>query len=76
MPTHTLIIRPEMEGKSIRSIALSAIGMSMPAAIKKERDAKEQARIKAEEARKAKEAEWKAAANKKKGSHQQQKKKK
>jgi len=28
MPTHTLIIRPEMEGKSIRSIALSAIGMS------------------------------------------------
>ncbi|MBQ9930741.1 MAG: Ig-like domain-containing protein [Firmicutes bacterium] len=56
--------------------SISAIGMSMPAAIKKERDAKEQARIKAEEARKAKEAEWKAAANKKKGSHQQQKKKK
>ncbi len=28
MPTHTLIIRPEMEGKSIRSIALSHIGMS------------------------------------------------
>ena len=28
MPTHTVIIQPEMEGKSIRSIALSAIGMS------------------------------------------------
>ncbi len=28
MPTHSLIIRPEMEGKSIRSIALSHIGMS------------------------------------------------
>ncbi len=28
MPTHSLIIRPEMEGKSIRSIALSFIGMS------------------------------------------------
>jgi len=28
MPTHTLMIQPEMEGKSIRSIALSHIGMS------------------------------------------------
>ena len=28
MPTHTLVILPEMEGKSIRSIALSQIGMS------------------------------------------------
>lgn len=28
MPTHTVIIQPEMEGKSIRSIALSRIGMS------------------------------------------------
>lgn len=28
MPTHTVIIRPEMEGKSIRSIALSAAQMS------------------------------------------------
>ena len=28
MPTHSLVIQPEMEGKSIRSIALSRIGMS------------------------------------------------
>ena len=28
MPTHTLFLTPEMEGKSIRSIALSFIGMS------------------------------------------------
>ena len=28
MPTHTLLITPEMEGRSIRSIALSFVGMS------------------------------------------------
>ena len=28
MPTHSLIIPPEMEGRSIRSVALHAIGMS------------------------------------------------
>ena len=28
MPTHTLMIRPEMEGRSIRAIALGEIGMS------------------------------------------------
>ena len=28
MPVHTLVIRPEMEGRSIRSIALSFIGIS------------------------------------------------
>lgn len=55
---------------------LSSIGKEMPAAVKAERKAKEAARIKAEAERKAKEAEWKAAANKKKGSHQQQKKNK
>ena len=28
MPTHTVVIEPEMEGRSIRSIALSALGIS------------------------------------------------
>ena len=28
MPTHRIIILPEMEGRSIRSIALGCIGMS------------------------------------------------